>query len=177
VPRIHNHKNFTKSLVEKHQHLQLFHLLSPNYFYTDILGSREVNIDPSHSDLISNLIYDYDIGLVSNFDLKRDLTYFKWVQFDMFEYNLGDMICYNNTEMPKFGKIIHLVVAQTNLIFILEPFITETYRKYQMAYLLKQNHNHFNLIAQPLKSLRYKNPMDLYKLPNNELIISPKFPL
>ena len=58
VAALHNHKNFTKSLSEKHQHLQLFHLLSPNYFSSNIFGSRETQKDASSSDIISSILFD-----------------------------------------------------------------------------------------------------------------------
>ena len=84
VAALHNHKNFTKSLSEKHQHLQLFHLLSPNYFSSNIFGSRETQKDASSSDIISSILFDIsheDFALNNS----RKITYFKLVIFDLVE--------------------------------------------------------------------------------------------
>jgi hypothetical protein len=42
--------------------------------------------------------------------------------------------------------------------------------------LLKENLNRLNRV-QPLKTLKNKIPMDIYKTPNGDLIVSPKYPL
>jgi hypothetical protein len=42
--------------------------------------------------------------------------------------------------------------------------------------LLKENLNRLNRV-QPLKTLKNKIPMDIYKMPNGDLIVSPKYPL
>jgi len=177
VAAIHNHKNFTKTLSEKHQHLQLFHLLSPNYFSSNIFGSRETKIDSSSSDIISSLLFD---GILKDFKIEncsKKITYFKWVIFDLVEYTIGDLICFENKqELPTFGKIKHLIVHEDNLYFFLDVFTTVTFRKYQMGYLLEENLNRLNRV-QPLKTLKNKIPMDIYKMPNGDLIVSPKYSL
>ena len=45
-----------------------------------------------------------------------------------------------------------------------------------MGYLLEENSNSLNGI-QPLNTLKCRIPMDIYKMNNGDLIVSPKFPL
>ena len=45
-----------------------------------------------------------------------------------------------------------------------------------MGYLLEENSNSLNRI-QPLNTLKCRIPMDIYKMNNGDLIVSPKFPL
>jgi len=109
--------------------------------------------------------------------VQKKITYFKWVIFDLVEYTIGDLICFENKqELPTFGKIKHLIVHEDNLYFFLDVFTTVTFRKYQMGYLLEENLNRLNRV-QPLKTLKNKIPMDIYKMPNGDLIVSPKYPL
>jgi hypothetical protein len=50
--------------------------------------------------------------------VQKKITYFKWVIFDLVEYTIGDLICFENKqELPPFGKIKHLIVHEDNLYF------------------------------------------------------------
>lgn len=102
-------------------------------------------------------------------------SFVKWAKFDGIKYQLGDILCYENNQEPKFGQISALIGDESNLIFYLERFQTISYVSYMRAYNLKSIENSMH-IGINLKDLSNKFPIDLYEL-DNLFYISLKYPL
>ena len=161
---IHNHINLTKSLAYKHQDLQLYYLISPNYYTSMTIGTKEL-ISPENFNILTELLPELT------------LNFHKWAIYNNILYTLGDMICYEiNTIFPIFGQIKHLIVSNDKIIFILNVFDTIEYLSYLRCYLIKENENASCKIIH-LDKIENKLPFDLYCLNGDSCLISPKSPL
>jgi len=170
---IHNHINLEKSLTEKHQNLQVYHLTSKNYFGSNQIGSYEhVNLD--NEQCIKSLI---------GFD---KLKFYKWLIFENMEYHLDDIICYDNSIIPLFGEIRHLILVENKkLCFFLEKYNTEKYIDHLRAYSLIEDNNSLNPIIY-FDNLKNKYTNSLYRVANTNIctnysnyleVVSLKYPI
>jgi len=148
---IHNHINPTKSITNKQQDRQLYYLLSSNYFNQNLYGPLQ-RVDITNNSIIKSIL-----------DLDSSYKFYKWIKFNGIRYLIGDMICYENLTVPKFGQILHLIVKSTNLIFYLDKFETIGYVSYFRSYHLNFLNNSTNF-AIHLKDLLNIYPIDLYNL-------------
>jgi len=128
---LHNHKNLGMSLAQKHQDLQLYHLTSKNYFTKNEFGSIE-NVDPNKRNTIKTKLS------------WSNCEFFKWARINNIEYHVGDMICYeNNSNLPQFGKIEHLIVQENILVFYLQIYQTLSFVNCFMAYAVREKKKSF----------------------------------
>lgn len=163
---IHNHINSTKSITVKHQEMQLYYLLSPDYYHSWCDGPLD-NSDLNNQAIISSLLID-----------KCSINFHKWLIFKNIKYYLGDMICYaNNTGSPQFGQIKYLIKQNSELIFFLNKFKTIKYYNFLRAFQVSEE---LNSVDEIINSKNIKNlfPIDLYKVKNyNHSFVSLKYPL
>jgi hypothetical protein len=170
---IHNHINLEKSLTEKHQNLQVYHLTSKNYFGSNQIGTYQ-RVDLDNEQCIKTLI-GYD-----------KLKFYKWLIYENMEYHLDDIICYENSITPLFGKIKHLILVENKrLCFFLEKYKNEKYIDHLRAYYLIEDNNSLNPIIY-FDDLKNKYPNSIYRVAitnicsnfNNYLeVVSIKYPI
>jgi len=160
-----NHINPTKSIVTRHQDAQLYYLMSANYFNLNTLGPHH-NVELTLNAMIRSTVTD-----------NPNYSFVKWAEFNGIKYQLGDIICYDNTneKEPKFGQISALIGDEYNLIFYLAKFQTMAYVSHMRAYHLNTIENSMHLSIN-LKDLANKFPNDLYEF-GNIFYLSLKYPL
>ncbi len=78
----HNNINLTKSLANKHQNLQVYHLLSQNFFLDLELGSIQRQNNIAKNTLIQNELK------CSNFNL------YNWIDKKGIKYQVNDIILF-----------------------------------------------------------------------------------
>ena len=157
----HNHVNLLYSLASRHQNLQVYHLLTPDYFVDIEHGTQHV-IDHA----IASFIELYSSNLNN--------SYFKWIVKRGIKYKVDDLILVQN-EPPRFGQIKTIISKNNSVRFLIENMETIEYIDYMFSYKLKQNESMLKIID--LVNLKYIWPMDLYDYNENFKLVTPKFRL
>lgn len=103
------------------------------------------------------------------------VSFHKWTVYNNIKYFVGDMICYEtNNDLPKFGKIEHLIESKAKLILFLNKFSTLEYVEHLRAFQLSEELNAPYIIKQ-VDDLKNAFPIDLYKI-NKCFFVSLKYP-
>ena len=101
----HNRINILKSIAERHQCSQVFHLTAPDYFNQYQLGS--------HLTLNYHLVDFIEQKLNS----KKNF-YYKYIQYNGLKYTVDDLVITGkNGEMPIFSRIICLLNNKNSFLF------------------------------------------------------------
>ena len=101
----HNHRNLLKSLANRHQNLQVYHLTSPDYFVDIELGST-CDLSKNTIDFISILLN------TTNFDP------YKWVIKRGIKYHIDSMIVTSiKYEKPVYSKIKTIIYLKNKKEF------------------------------------------------------------
>jgi hypothetical protein len=128
---IHNHINLLKSLADRHQFLQLSHLMCTKYF-------------PEEWDCGTIQIVNSDILDYISLNIKTDkFSCYNYLTYNSVKYTVNDTVVIKKTNstqlnkgLPEFGKICTIVKeTSSNLIyFILEPVICKDYLNHYSGY-------------------------------------------
>jgi hypothetical protein len=128
----HNHVKLLYSLANRHQYLQLYHLLADKYFIDFDFGSPHK---------VSNTLKDYvSMKLeISEFD------FYKYVTFNRIVYTIGDaIICIKRKSVnneTEFALINSIVYDSVNCLcyLIIEDLLTGPYLDHLTCYLVSEN--------------------------------------
>jgi hypothetical protein len=130
----HNHINLLYSLAQRHQNLQLYHLLSETYILILDLGS-EHSIDTQIKDYIS-----IQLNNITTMKFYNHITYHRC------KYTINDFIVTKRKTqqtLPQFAKINTIVYNFSNekLYFLIEDFVSTTYCPHYTGYILAEKIN------------------------------------
>jgi hypothetical protein len=158
-----NHRNLYYSLAQRHQGLQLYHLLSPNYFIELGYGPIET-LDNLLKTVCHTIIGTENVDLLK-WVLKRGITY----------HRNALIITGIRNNMPIFSRIKHIVLEQqtNNVYFLIEELLTIEYVNHFSAYKLQE-------IEVCLKKFEFTNlvnawPLDYYNTMYNYKLVVPKY--
>lgn len=158
----HNHLNLTKSLTDRHQKLQLFHLLSNAYLKKIEMGTQ---------DKVSSILHDIIRTRLNS----ENLDFFKYISYYGVEYHIDDVINYGFLDdVPLFGKIKAIILNDKKISLYLDSFETLEFNNSINGYILQDSDDLSPIIS--LESIKNIFPLDLYNYEGN-LSIIPKFPL
>lgn len=158
----HNTVNLTYSLSKRHQFLQLYHLLSNDFFGLDLEFGSKLK-DPTLFELIRHQINNSDIIL------------YKWINFNSIKYSCNDLILKNvNNNIPEFAKINAFLydIDAEKIFLIVNELETVEYTKHLTGYVLKEPCDiTYKLIS--LNDMHYNYVLDCYNLDkNNNLFVT-----
>ncbi|CAF0827652.1 unnamed protein product [Brachionus calyciflorus] len=122
-----NHLNLTKSLSYGHQNLQLFHLLSENYF------QNELTFGPEHK--LNNDLKEY----VNLHFMTDSVTYHNWLFNNNINYNVNDIVVtgkYNN--LPVFALIKSIINKNDEPILMISELSTLEYCNFLTGYIINE---------------------------------------
>ncbi len=154
----HNHVNLLYSLASRHQNLQVYHLLSDNYFVDIEYGSQ----------------HELDYNIVSFIELysaDSNNSYYKWIIKRGIKYQINDLILIN-IDPPSFARIKTIINNNNSINFLIESLQTIEYIDYLLSYKLKEKESMLKILD--LKTLKFIWPMDLYDYEEFK-IVTPKF--
>ena len=159
---VHNHINLNLSLVSRHQNLQVYHLLCPNYFVDFELGTQH-NID-------------FHLASFINMFLPGENYFYKWVVKRGIKYQLNNILATSlQNNIPSFS-IVKAIIYENNsdIFFLLQDIQTLEYITYLASYKIKENETMMKTLN--IDNLKNKWPLDLYNYKDFK-IITPKIPL
>ncbi len=161
IQATHNRINLLKSLAERHQRLQVFHLASPNYF-----------MDIEYGSLYSVSKHCLDF-LQLNLKTKN-FSIYKWIIKKGIKYSLNDLVVSKKTAVP-VSRIKSIVSTGFSIFFQIEEFQTVEYISYMAAFKLKEFESMEKLIS--VTDLHSIWPLNFYNLNPHFQIAIPKYPL
>jgi hypothetical protein len=165
---VHNYINMTKSMADRHQSLQVFHLMQETLFKGLTLGSKQ-EINNATADYITILLANNNTSAPNN-------KIFKWIEYRGLRYQQNDLVAVKSQEIkPAFGKIL-FVVYNNNIIYLyIERLITKAYVDYLCGYELEETEQPCRLVT--LEELQHHHPLDLYIYELDRLVVIPRYPI
>ena len=163
---VHNNINKTKQLANRHQYLQAYHLLMPNYFNEIELGCIK-NLDLTYTSLFELLLN------------KTNIDYYNWIIKRGIKYCINDFIVtsYDNNNFPIFSEIKGLTYLDETVYFIVQEMETIQYLKQFASFEIDIKADSLCKIVK-FNELRSCFPINSYdfKIDNiNKQIITPKY--
>ena len=165
----HNHVNLNSSLVKRHQELQLYHLLTDNYFLDHEFGS-EHTVNTQIKDLVSCLLNT------------NDLKFLNFISYNRVNYTVGDVVILKRKTqyaMPVFASINTIVYISSQKLFLLliENLVTISCKQNYTGYIVTEQPDSIQKLIK-IDDLAYFAPINPYKIIHeNQLktLIIPKF--
>ncbi|CAF1050796.1 unnamed protein product [Brachionus calyciflorus] len=161
--KTHNNKNTTKSLAQRHQDKQLFHLKSPFYFDEYTLGP-----EISENEILNM------IKLLRG----ENILAYKYVQVFGTDYYENDFLIikkdYNN--LPLFGRIDLIYKKNDIIYFALTKVKTIGYIEYLLSYQIEMDERESILEHISQSSLKNFYPLNSYNI-NGQIVLPVKYPI
>ncbi len=149
-----NRKNLSKTLAFKHQRLQLFYLMSPNYVIDSIIGSRRS---------------DNDLEVIEAILNEEHIECIKDIKFKGILYKLNDIIYHRG-----FKRIVKIILTRTSAELFVDQFEDVEYLPHFTGFSLQETERINTAIK--LEDLENIHPIDLYYVRNMKIVV-PKFPI
>jgi hypothetical protein len=165
----HNHVNLLSSLAKRHQELQLYHIITDDYFLDHEFGS-EHKVNTQIKDLVSG-------------ELQTDnLQFFNYILYKRVTYTARDVVVIKRKtrqSLPLFAYINTIIYATDRKCFLLliEHLITVEYKQNYTGYLVREQADSIQKIIT-IEELAHYAPINSYSVlyeNNDEIIVVPKF--
>jgi len=163
----HNHINLLYSLAARHQNLQVYHLLSPDYFVDLERGSRQ---------FINATSFEF-ITIILNINLKiNEFDIYNWIIKKGIKYQINDVVASNKQQnIITFSVIQSIIIVKNKITFQIIDLKTVEYIDFMTAFKLKEMESMPKFLA--FENLKSPWPMDLYNYDTTFKLVSPKYPI
>ncbi len=160
----HNNINLCYSLANRHQNLQVHHLLSENYFLDLELGSQH-QVDKHTLDFIQ----------INNAIKSKKIELFKWIKKRGIKYQIKDLIVTSKSTMPIFSVIKSIIIKSGTIFFLISEYETIRYNSNLACYMIKERESMFKFFD--INNLINIWPLGCYSINSQHFLVSPKYPL
>ena len=158
---IHNQINVCKSLAQRHQLLQVYHLLCSSYFVDFEFGSL-LKLDTFMLELIE-----------MEFNSSQFVVYC-WSKIKGIKYQVNDIIILNKVDsLPRFGQIVAIIYIENDFHLLVKDVKTIEYFDYLAAFNIEEA-NDWVYKYYKIENLLVPWPLDLYDKQGKKFVI-PKY--
>ncbi|RNA39864.1 hypothetical protein BpHYR1_010381 [Brachionus plicatilis] len=160
-----NHVNLTYSLTTKHQNLQLYHLISNDYFGSTMYGPQQ----KTNKDLL-----DF-IKLITSDD---KICLYNWAEINSIKFQIDDVLVTKIVNsVPTFSIIKSIGLSKNKIVFIIKDLQTIEYVNFKLGYSVCEAEILYSEIDY--ESIFSPFPLDLYDDAENQnqKFVIPKYPL
>jgi hypothetical protein len=158
---IHNQINVCKSLSNRHQLLQVYHLLCSKYFVDFEFGSS-LKLD---SFLVQLIEMEFN---------SSEFLLFTWAKIKGIKYQVNDIVFLNKLQnIPVFGQLVALIYFQDDFRLMIKEIETKEYVDFFTAYCLEEV-NDWVYKYYSIENLLVPWPLDLYHKDGKKFVI-PKY--
>ncbi|XP_041476844.1 uncharacterized protein LOC121424995 [Lytechinus variegatus] len=128
---VRNYKNICISLAKRHQSMHAYNLIAKAPLEAREIGpGREVEVITLTEDCIHLVMEKLQVN-----DFSTRLYEAKWIKLCGTLYQPSLYVCHDIDELPVFGNIIHILVYESQVYFVLHVCETSYYNKHYHAYV------------------------------------------
>lgn len=168
---VRNYKNICKSLAKRHQIMQTYRLLANKPLEVLEVGpGRQTEIIGLTDDCIHLVMEKIPMA-----DFHTKVYDANWVKICGTKYQSSLFVCCDVQELPSFGRIIHILVHEDKVYFVLQVWETASYSRHYHAYIVRNEHPSY-VVTEQSHLIDYQ-PLDILtdiSEYNHNMYISPR---